>query len=263
MESYDLAELINSASDAELPRIVERLSTEREYKKIIRKMLRETGGDINRTLLVQYVEQMENDDLTTEALMLAVFWTLSQATATAISEASALVAAEARYIDGKFITGVKAATGFDVSAVVRPEDLDGFVDALVKRNVSLITEVSEQTRQRIERAVVDAQLKQKPVSELKSELRDILGKQAKRADLIATDQLEKLSTQVVARRAKQAGLTQYVWHTQGDSKVRPAHAALNGTLQDTSNSSHGDGGQLPREPIRCRCYATWVVPSNK
>jgi len=42
---------------------------------------------------------------------------------------------------------------------------------------------------------------------------------------------------------------QYIWHTAGDSKVRPSHAALDGTLRDFADSPD------PGEEFNCRCWA--------
>lgn len=45
---------------------------------------------------------------------------------------------------------------------------------------------------------------------------------------------------------------EYVWHTVGDDKVRPEHAAFNGEIRSWQNDS-----PLPGEDYGCRC---WAVP---
>lgn len=42
---------------------------------------------------------------------------------------------------------------------------------------------------------------------------------------------------------------QYVWRSVGDSRVRPEHAALDGTLRDFSDSPD------PGDDFNCRCWA--------
>ena len=55
---------------------------------------------------------------------------------------------------------------------------------------------------------------------------------------------EKLSA---AATAKKNG--KYIWRTVGDDRVRPGHAALDGTVRDLSDSPD------PGEEINCRCWA--------
>ena len=41
----------------------------------------------------------------------------------------------------------------------------------------------------------------------------------------------------------------YIWHTQGDDKVRSSHAELDGTIHSV------DEGIFPGEDYNCRCWA--------
>lgn len=60
-------------------------------------------------------------------------------------------------------------------------------------------------------------------------------------------------------RQEDLGIERYVWVTQGDHKVRFAHAALNGEVFDWDHpSEEGHPGQAPN----CRCRAT-PVPARQ
>lgn len=50
---------------------------------------------------------------------------------------------------------------------------------------------------------------------------------------------------------------QYIWRTAQDDKVRPAHAALNGTVRDLADSPD------PGEEFNCRCWAEPVNCDNE
>lgn len=263
MNNYDLAKLIDDNKDIPLPKIIERLSSQRQYQKALRKILKQTGDEVRNSLLVLYAQSLQDDsDIETTALMIAVVWTLSRATSNAILTAEALITAEASYLDRQFISAVKRATKADISALVRPDDVSDMVKKIVERNTSLITSLSDETREKIQQAVVDAQINKHSQAQLKQNIKGILGKQANRADLIATDQMEKLSAELTAVRAKQAGLNWYIWRTQADGRVRKKHSDLAGKEQDANNPSHGDDGQLPRQPIRCRCWAQWIIKQD-
>ena len=70
---------------------------------------------------------------------------------------------------------------------------------------------------------------------------------------------EKLAADIIADRAKQAGLHLYDWYSLMDGRERSYHAYLHGKRQDTRNANHGDKGMFPRQPIRCRCWARWII----
>ncbi len=48
----------------------------------------------------------------------------------------------------------------------------------------------------------------------------------------------------------------YIWRTAGDERVRPEHAALNGTIRNWSESPN------PTEEYNCRCYAELISESE-
>ena len=75
--------------------------------------------------------------------------------------------------------------------------------------------------------------------------------------LIARDQTTKAIGALTEIRQTSLGLTQYRWLTQGDSDVRPTHAAQGGNVYDwASPPSTGHPGQ----DINCRCTAQAIIP---
>lgn len=257
---YNLSDLISSGKDIPLPQIVERLGTQREYRRELRKILMETGAAVNEALLVHYASAYEEEDTISELILLsAVLLALKNSTERAKSAASALLEREAVYLDQKFIASVTRLTGVDLTPLIAREDSRELIELIVKRNLSYITSLQEQTRTRIEQTVIEAQMNNTPPAELKKQLRKVLGKEAKRADLIADDQLEKLAAEIVGFRAEQAGMREYIWRSLMDGRERALHHSLHGKKQNTKNPNHGDHGMLPRQPIRCRCWAQWII----
>jgi SPP1 gp7 family putative phage head morphogenesis protein len=80
------------------------------------------------------------------------------------------------------------------------------------------------------------------------------------AALIARDQISKLNGQLNKARQEAAGITSFVWETRMDSRVRPAHAALQGR---TFKWADGANGLIPGQPINCRCWARAVVDRDE
>ena len=87
---------------------------------------------------------------------------------------------------------------------------------------------------------------------------------ASRAELIARDQTLKLNANLTQSRMQDAGVEQYDWSTSQDERVRPMHAALEGSRQrfDSPPVTNEEGEtNNPGEDIQCRCIALPVVVS--
>lgn len=264
--NYNLFELVNSDKDIELPSIVERLSSEREYRRLMRTIIRDARQVIIDDILPTYALSISDGAMITDG-----FFTTAADLVSSLKEkmrvaalrvalsASILINSEARYLESKFVEGVKSNANTDISALVRPEDNSLLIRKIVERNTALINSLSDETAEKVLQAVVNAQIKGLSKTQLKDTLSKILGKQAKRADLIASDQLEKLAADIIADRAKQAGLNIYIWLSLMDGRERALHNYLHNKRQDDRNPNHGDNGLYPRQPIRCRCRARWII----
>jgi SPP1 gp7 family putative phage head morphogenesis protein len=84
-----------------------------------------------------------------------------------------------------------------------------------------------------------------------------------RAALIARDQVLSLNAQVTQARHEAAGITQYVWSTSRDERVRKGHRALEGrtfSYADPPVVDEKSGRrENPGQDFRCRCVAVPVV----
>lgn len=86
-----------------------------------------------------------------------------------------------------------------------------------------------------------------------------------RADLIARDQVLKLYGQ--ANRTKQinVGVTEYIWSTSKDERVRETHVDLEGTRHSWTNPpivSKDGRREHPGGDYQCRCVAIPVLPGE-
>jgi SPP1 gp7 family putative phage head morphogenesis protein len=77
-----------------------------------------------------------------------------------------------------------------------------------------------------------------------------------RARFIARDQLGKLWGQLNAYRQRGVGITEFIWRTRRDDRVRPSHRKLEGkTISFTDLPPFG----LPGEDYGCRCTGDPIV----
>lgn len=92
--------------------------------------------------------------------------------------------------------------------------------------------------------------------ELAQEIEDRFGFAENHAEFVARDQVGKLNGQLDAQRAQSLGVSRFVWRTSGDERVRDEHVARDG---ETYAYDDPPDGELPGEPINCRCSAEPVI----
>lgn len=132
------------------------------------------------------------------------------------------------------------------------------LSAWEQANLALIRSVPagmvEQIRQEITQAVSQGT----SLRDLKGIVRDRLGVADSRAELIARDQISKLNADLGEKRQRSIGVTQYIWRTVGDERVRPSHRFHDGKTYQWAKPPAGTGH--PGRDYRCRCYADPVLP---
>ena len=80
------------------------------------------------------------------------------------------------------------------------------------------------------------------------------------AALIARDQIATLNGQLNRSRQTAAGITEFVWETMRDDRVRETHEELQG---ERFTWTDGWDGVFPGEPINCRCWARAIVDRDQ
>lgn len=145
---------------------------------------------------------------------------------------------------------VRAAFGVDV--VQDNPKLGAALEHFISENVALIKSVPSQVVDQVEGIVNRAFSNASQVKTIADEIDERFNVGESRARLIARDQVGKLYGQTNAFRQQDLGITQFVWRTAGDERVRPEHDDLDG--ETFSYDDPPDEG-LPGEPIQCRCTA--------
>jgi len=90
-----------------------------------------------------------------------------------------------------------------------------------------------------------------------------------RAALLARDQVGKLQGEFIQLEQVQAGVTEYIWRTAGDERVREGHRSLNKTRQRWSSPPvvsvrKGVARRAhPGQDIQCRCYPQPILPDRQ
>jgi SPP1 gp7 family putative phage head morphogenesis protein len=142
-----------------------------------------------------------------------------------------------------------------------------FLDAFgiaVEENVALIQSIPEQLHSQVEVMVSEAVLSGKRAEDLALELIARFDLTEDRAALIAQDQVGKFFGSLQRLRQQDAGITEYIWSSSNDARVRASHAALEGKVIKWSEppvvASNGRRAHAGMD-FRCRCIAAPVIPS--
>ncbi|HEX5865102.1 MAG TPA: minor capsid protein [Casimicrobiaceae bacterium] len=103
----------------------------------------------------------------------------------------------------------------------------------------------------------------KTVAELRGRIQERLDVSRSKADLLARDQVLKLNAKITRERQQAAGITDYIWTTSNDERVRETHDELDGetfSWDDPPVTNEAGDRNHPGEDYQCRCVAYPVLP---
>lgn len=265
MQRYKLAALAKGQkrTSVVLPAVMPALGPQREYLAVLRAMLRELSRETRETIVPLAVDEISRNKAMMRDAEPSWFDRLI-----ALSVRLGIVAEQtvvrilgleaARHSD-RFMASAKRALGVDLAAVVRNEDLAEYLRTSATRNAALIKGLADETVKRVQQVVTTAVINGQPATVLRKTLTEQFQIADRRAQLIARDQISKLTSDLNRIRHEQAGITTYTWRTSADERVRPRHRALEGKVYKYGEATGAEGGLPPGQPIRCRCVAAAIV----
>jgi SPP1 gp7 family putative phage head morphogenesis protein len=149
---------------------------------------------------------------------------------------------------------IRAAIGVDLP-LNDPRFADRVAD-FTARNVALIKDITDDHLRRVSSLVIGGVSDGRRWEDIARDVKDRLGVDERRARLIARDQCGKFYGAVNTARQQALGVTEYVWRTSNDSRVRDEHADREGeTFAYADPPEDGNPGQA----VNCRCNAEPVL----
>jgi SPP1 gp7 family putative phage head morphogenesis protein len=130
------------------------------------------------------------------------------------------------------------------------------MDGFVSKNVAQIRDIPQKMITDVESTVTEALTSGRLRKDIAKELQKKLNLGRARANTIARDQIGKFHGQLNATRQKEIGVSRFIWRTVGDERVRDSHEEREG---QTYSYDDPPDGELPGEPINCRCFAEPVL----
>lgn len=116
---------------------------------------------------------------------------------------------------------------------------------------------SKRFRGEVQTALLEGLKSGQSSEQIARRLRERVNVSRSRATLIARNETGNASAYAAREWQQAVGVTEYVWRTASDNRVRPEHAARNGEVfrwDDPPEDGH------PGQAIQCRCVAQAVLP---
>ena len=129
----------------------------------------------------------------------------------------------------------------------------------VLQNVDLITTIPHETLKRMSNIISGGHYSGKTNAEIARQIQASYNVSKSRARFIARGQMAKLNAQITQKQQADAGVSEYIWRTVGDGRVRESHRHLNNRRFKYSDPPVVDpktGRRAnPGEDYQCRCVA--------
>lgn len=182
-----------------------------------------------------------------------------------IEESATIVATQ--FIDNanevqkqRFYASLKNAIGVNLQSIVQNEGLSDILIASTRENVGLIRSIPQKHFSSLEVIVYDNTVRGTTAGSIIKQIQDLTGVATRRANIIARDQTSKINSVLNQQRQENLAVTQYIWRTADDARVRDTHADNNGKVFDW-NSPPPLTGHPGHDPL-CRCVAQPIIPKT-
>lgn len=155
----------------------------------------------------------------------------------------------------EFREGVLNATTVDLNTMLGPWSARETLESVVARNMGLIRNVSDQTRDRITDIFFRNYQLRTPLRQVAKEISEATGLARDRSLRIASDQTVKLAAALDEERQRQVGIDEWIWRHSGKVHFRPEHKARDGKHYKWSTARSVLKGDLPGVLPFCGCKA--------
>jgi len=235
-----------------------RTGSEVAYRKILAEMLRGLLSEVNTAILPSYTADADEEPWYARLAALGV--TLA---ATASAKMTKLFYSEAGWHTRQFAATALRGLGVDVSGLLSQLDTEELMRLYIAQNTDLITGLKDDAIKVIRQEIMTARIQKQQPEQLAETLRHKLNiLRTSRAELIATDQLGKLTASLNKHRQQQSGMSEYRWNYRSWIKredPRKDHQAVNGKYYKWGEVTGTKDGKEPGTQIRCKCWAQAVV----
>jgi len=150
----------------------------------------------------------------------------------------------------------------DAGRIVRFVPDDELLDAMIKKNVSLIKSIPSKYFDQVEAILKEGLEKNTSMDGIAELLHERYGITVRRARMIVEDQNGTITAEVVKLRQKQLGIVKAYWqHTNRAKEPRLEHVEASGETYNIHKGMFLEGEWVwPGSAINCRCISRSILP---
>lgn len=246
------------------------LKYEQELTNLVRSMLQ----DMITAVMQKY---REYNDKVSYATMDAIHDDLSRAIQVIIGDKTSfwnkIFKLQAKPMVKKMIKGVDNHIKYNINSI--QQDLSNWhiefsdenlralnaQEALIRQYVDLITNIPNTRAEQIFNDVMEASSRGRDISWLRQRLEHRYDMDARRARLVARDQVNKATSAISTAKQLDCGITQNIWrHSHGDRYPRQTHLEASGRVFELDKGCLINGEYIyPAEKINCTCFSVPVI----
>ena len=157
----------------------------------------------------------------------------------------------------RFDRAIEKATGVSLGRIISSENLSDTLQAQIAVNADLIQSLPDEYYKSISTRLFQGVTQGDTVGSLLKDVQKITGVSRRRAKLIARDQTQKTNAAITQQRQEALGITEYIWRTSEDERVRATHKANNGKVFRWDKPPKTTGH--PGNDINCRCTSRGII----
>jgi len=256
-------------------------AVEREYRNRLLGRLDLLQGSVERLLIERLPYFLEEADAKLRAdyflddiktVMAAIAASAHEVFGNAEELGSAVAVQVAAFNREQFKRIVRTVLG--VNPLVNDAFLDAQLKLFAQENAALISSIPDQYLKDVEGVVYRGMRGGATLKQLQDDIQGRFKVTRNRAQFIARDQVAKLNGQLSEIRQKRIGITEYIWSSAHDERVRYSHRVMDGKIcrwddptvyrnpgEEDWKSRAAIGGFIgnPGQDYQCRCYSDPVM----
>ena len=231
---------------------------ETSYYKALRQIVRQLTNAVKSQVLPilkqaepQYVQDSSLEELVNRTLS-DIESQIGDIESTGTRIAAAMATRGEAFNRARFVATINKSVGISVADIVTKDVSLPVIEASVKANVDLIKTIPPQYLERVQKAVTQGLQRGDNFFSIRESILEVGQSTNRRAKIIARDQVTKLNAALTENRQQALGITEYVWRTASDDRVRPEHEDNDGKTfawSDPPSTGH------PGTEVLCRCVA--------
>jgi len=160
---------------------------------------------------------------------------------------------------------VEKSVGIDANQLLKTEGLKPQTNALIEESIEWVNRNVQETLSDLSANSLRVMAEGSPVEEVLSEFKQVGKKRVESSKFIARNQVANFNSFTNKIRYQNLGITEAIWVTAHDERVRPCHRVREGKkfkLSEGLYSSCDGKTLLPGVDYNCRCIMKPIIPDD-